>query len=215
MDLLSAEQVKQIKEAATAAGNEPGEALRSFGERQRDLWKENPHASEADLKGAVKSAVQAMINRARGPRRHADTRQATAESEAQRDAMRLPETRRATRQDVPGPPSGRMLRGTESEVKQIKEAAAAAGNEPGEALRSFGERQRDLRKENTHASEADLKGAVKSAVQAMINRARGPRRHADTRQATAESEAQRDAMRLPETRRATRQDVPGHQSRRV
>ena len=103
MDLLSAEQVKQIKEAAAAAGNEPGEALRSFGERLRDLRRENPHASEADLKEAVKSAVQAMINRARGPRRHADTRQATAESETQRDTVRLPETRRATRQDVPGP----------------------------------------------------------------------------------------------------------------
>ncbi len=37
MDLLSAEQVKQIKEAAVAAGNKPGEALRSFGERLRDL----------------------------------------------------------------------------------------------------------------------------------------------------------------------------------
>ena len=57
MDLLSVEQIKQIKEAAAAAGNEPGEALRSFGERLRDLRKENPHASEADLKEAVKSAV--------------------------------------------------------------------------------------------------------------------------------------------------------------
>jgi hypothetical protein len=76
-DLLSVEQIKQIKEAAAAAGNEPGEALRSFGERLRDLRKENPHASEADLKEVVKSAVQTMINRARGPRRHADTRQAS------------------------------------------------------------------------------------------------------------------------------------------
>ena len=43
MDLLSVEQIKQIKVAAAAAGNEPGEALRSFGERLRDLRKENPH----------------------------------------------------------------------------------------------------------------------------------------------------------------------------
>ena len=69
MDLLSVEQIKQIKEAATAAGSEPGEALRSFGERLRDLRKENPHASEADLKEAVKGAVQAMIAKARGQRR--------------------------------------------------------------------------------------------------------------------------------------------------
>jgi hypothetical protein len=56
MDLLSIEQIGQIKEAAAVAGNEPGEALRSFGERLRDLRKENPHASEADLKEAVKGA---------------------------------------------------------------------------------------------------------------------------------------------------------------
>ncbi len=124
MDLLSVEQIKQIKEAA---GNEPGENLRSFGERLRDLRKENPHASEADLKEAVKSAVQAMINRARGPRRHADTRQATAKSEAQRDAKGLPETRRATRQDVLGPPSGRMLRGAESEVIKHTTTSVASG----------------------------------------------------------------------------------------
>jgi hypothetical protein len=136
MDLLSAEQVKQIKEAAAAAGNEPGEALRSFGERLRDLRKENPHASEADLKEAVKSAVQAMINRARGPRRHADTRQATAESEAQRDTVRLPETRRTTRRDVPGPPSGRMLRGAESEVEQTHNYISRVGCNLHEAIRN-------------------------------------------------------------------------------
>ncbi len=73
MDLLSIEQIGQIKEAAAVAGNEPGEALRSFGERLRDLRKENPHASEADLKEAVKGAVQAMIAKARGQRRRADT----------------------------------------------------------------------------------------------------------------------------------------------
>jgi hypothetical protein len=39
----------------------------------RDLRKENPHASEADLKEAVKGAVQAMIAKARGQRRRTDT----------------------------------------------------------------------------------------------------------------------------------------------
>ena len=110
--------------------------MRSFGERLRDLRKENPHASEADLKEAVKSAVQAMISRTRGPRRHADTRQATAESEAQRDVMRLPETRRATRQDVPGPPSGRMLRGAESEVEQTHNYISRVGCNLHEAMRN-------------------------------------------------------------------------------
>ncbi len=59
MDLLSPEQVGQITEAAAAAGSEPRDALRSFGERLRDLRDENPHASEADLREVVKGAVQA------------------------------------------------------------------------------------------------------------------------------------------------------------
>jgi len=119
MDLLTPEQVAQITEAAAAAGSEPREALRSFGERLRDLRKENPHASEADLKEAVKGAVQAMIAKARGQRRRADTQRVAAESDTPRDVACLPETRRMTCQDVPGPPSGRMLRGAESEVEQM------------------------------------------------------------------------------------------------
>ena len=127
MDLLSVDQIKQIKEAAAAAGSEPGEALRSFGERLRDLRKENPQASEADLKEAVKGAVQAMIAKARGQRRRTDTQRVAAESGTPRDATRLPETRRMTRQDVPGPPSGRMLRGAESEVEQMHNTSVASG----------------------------------------------------------------------------------------
>ncbi len=136
MDLLSVEQIKQIKEAAAAAGSEPGEALRGFGERLRDLRKENPHASETDLKEAVKSAVQAMINKARGPRRRADKQQATAGSETPRVATRLPETRRVTRQDVPGPPSGRMLRGAESEVEQTHNYISRVGYNLHEAIQN-------------------------------------------------------------------------------
>jgi hypothetical protein len=127
MDLLSIEQIGQIKEAAAADGSEPGEALRSFGERLRDLRKENPHASEADLKEAVKGALQAMIAKARGQRRRADTQQLAAESDTPRDATRLPETRRMTRQDVPGPPSGRILRGAESEVEQMHNYISRTG----------------------------------------------------------------------------------------
>jgi hypothetical protein len=136
MDLLSVEQIKQIKEAAAAAGSEPGEALRSFGERLRDLRKENPHASETDLKEAVKSAVRAMINKARGQRQRANTQQATAESETPRDTTRLPERRRVTRQDVPRPPSGRMLRGTESEVEQTHSYISRVGYNLHEAIRN-------------------------------------------------------------------------------
>jgi hypothetical protein len=136
MDLLSMEQIGQIKEAAAAASSEPGEALRSFRERLRDLRKENPHASEADLKEAVKGAVQAMIAKARGQRRRADTQQAAAESETPRDTTRLPETRRMTRHDVPGPPSGRMLRGAESEVEQMHNYISRVGYNLHEAIRN-------------------------------------------------------------------------------
>jgi hypothetical protein len=82
----------------------------------RDLRNENPHANEADLREAVKGAVQAMIAKSRGHRRRVDTQRVAAESDTPRDVARLPETRRTTRQNVPGPPSGRMLRGAESEV---------------------------------------------------------------------------------------------------
>jgi hypothetical protein len=85
MDLVTPEQVAQIMEAAAAASSEPWEALRSFGERFRDLRNENPHASEADLKEAVKGAVQAMIAKARGQRQRADTQRAAAESDTPRD----------------------------------------------------------------------------------------------------------------------------------
>jgi hypothetical protein len=141
MDLLSVEQIKQIKEAAATAGSEPGEALRSFGERLRDLRKENPQASEADLKEAVKGAVQAMIAKARGQRRGTDTQRVAAESDTPRDVTRLPETRRMARQDVPGPPSGKMLRGAESEVEQMHNYISRIGCNLHEAIRS-----RDVRR---------------------------------------------------------------------
>ncbi len=108
MDLLKPEQVAQITEAAAAASSEPREALRSFGERLRDLRNENPHASEADLREAVKGAVQAMLAKSRGQRRRADTQRVGAESDTPRDVA-----------GIPGPPSGRMLLGAESEVEQM------------------------------------------------------------------------------------------------
>ena len=50
--------------------------------------------------------------------------------------MRLPETRRVTRQDVPGPPSGRMLRGAESEVEQTHNYISRVGCNLHEAIRN-------------------------------------------------------------------------------
>ncbi len=47
---MTPEQVGQITEAAAVAGSEPLDALRSFGERWRNLRDENPQASKADLR---------------------------------------------------------------------------------------------------------------------------------------------------------------------
>jgi hypothetical protein len=136
MDLLSTEQVAQITEAPAAAGSEPREALRSFGERLRDLGNENPHPSEADLREAVKGAVQAMIAKSRGQRQRADTQRVVAESDMPRDVARLPETHRTTHQDIPGPPSGRMLLGAESEVEQMHNYISRIGCNLHEAIRN-------------------------------------------------------------------------------
>ena len=48
-------------------------------------------------------AVQAMIAKSRGQRPRGDTQRVAAESDTPRDVVRLPETRRTTRQDIPGP----------------------------------------------------------------------------------------------------------------
>jgi hypothetical protein len=136
MDLFTLEQVGQITEAAAAAGNEPRDAPRSFGERLRDLRDQNPHASEADLREAVKGAVQAMITRSRYQRQRVGTQQVAAESDTPRDVSRLPETRRMARQDIPGPPSGRMHREVESEVEQMHNYIQSHRVQPHKAIRN-------------------------------------------------------------------------------
>jgi hypothetical protein len=59
-----------------------------------------------------------------------------AESDTPRDVARFPETHRMTRQDVPGPPSGRMLRGAESEVEQMHNYISRIGCNLHEAIRN-------------------------------------------------------------------------------
>ncbi len=168
----------QITEAAAAAGSEPLDALRSFGERLRDLREENPRASEADLREAVKSAVQAMIARSREQRQRAGTQRVAAEPDTPRDVLRLPEARRAARQDIPRPPSGRMLRGAESEVEQMHNYISRIGCNLHEAIRN---RDADLirsyrrvlhsgiaRAHETTNREADARGWDPAAVDGML-----------------------------------------------
>ncbi len=136
MDLLTLEQVGQVTEAATAAGSKPRDALRSFGERLRDLRDENPHASEANLREAVKGAVQAMIARSREQRQRVGAQRVAAESETPRDVLRLSEARRVARQDIPGPPSGRMLQGAGFDVEQMHNYISRIGCNLHEAFRN-------------------------------------------------------------------------------
>ncbi len=59
-----------------------------------------------------------------------------AESDMPREVARLPETRRTTRQDIPGPPSGRMLQGAESEVEQMHNYISRIGCNLHEAIQN-------------------------------------------------------------------------------
>jgi hypothetical protein len=175
MDLLTLEQVEQITEGA---GNEPQDALRSFGERLRGLRDKNPHASEADLREAVKGAVQAMIARSREQRQRVGTQRVAAESDTPRDVSRLPEARRLARQDIPGPPSGRMLQGAESEVEQMHNYISRIGcnlheaiwNRNADLIRNY---RRALhsgiaRAHETTNREADARGWGPAAVDGML-----------------------------------------------
>jgi hypothetical protein len=112
MGLLTPEQVRQIAIGVTGTDNEPMDALRSFNKR----LEENPQASIADLREAAKSAVQALITRAKTAKEQQwrpGTRPAVAAFEVPREVLHLPESRRAARQDIPGPPSaaGSGIRG--------------------------------------------------------------------------------------------------------
>jgi hypothetical protein len=61
--------------------------------------------------------------------------------EVPREALRLPEPRRAARQEIPGPPSGRTLRGASAEVMQLHNYINSIGTKLHEAI---GNRDVDL-----------------------------------------------------------------------
>jgi hypothetical protein len=119
-----------------------------------------------------------MIAKARGQRRRADTQRVAAESYTLRVVARLLETCRMTRQDVPGPPSGRMLRGAESEVEQMHNYISRIGCNLHEAIRN---RDADLIRsyrralhsgiagaQETTNREADARGWDPAAVNSML-----------------------------------------------
>jgi hypothetical protein len=141
-----------------------------------------------------------------------------AESDTPRDATRLPETRRVTRQDVPGPPSGRMLWGAESEVEQMHNYISHIGCNLHEAIRS---RDADLirsycralhsgiaRAHETTNREAGARGWGPAAVDCMMQ-------EVEESTATLLPEAEQVLMELEEEARANWEERAVYQATQV
>ncbi len=163
MGLLIPEQVRQITNAVTGTNNEPMDTLRSFNERLETLIEENPHASSADLKEAAESAVQALIAGAKNAKERQQKpvlQQTLAAFEVPREALHLPESRRAARQDIPGPPSGRTLRGAGSEVEQMHNYISRIGTN---LLEAIGNRDADLIRSYRRALNSGIARAHEAA----------------------------------------------------
>jgi hypothetical protein len=95
-----------------------------------------------------------------------------------REALSLPESRRTARQEIPGPPSGRMRRGAGSEVEQMHKYISSIGSKLHEAI---GNRDADLirsyhramnsgiaRAQEAATREADARGWDPNTVNSML-----------------------------------------------
>ena len=123
-----------------------------------------------------------------------------------------------TRQDVPGPPSGRMLQGTESEVEQTHNYISRVGynlhkairNRDAELIRSY---RRALhsgiaRAHETTNREAGARGWDPAAVDCMM-------REVDESTETLLPEAEQVLMELEEEARANWEERAIHQATQV
>jgi hypothetical protein len=138
--ILTPKQVRQITCAVTGTNKEPMEVLRGLNERLVILGEENPQASSAKLEQAAESAGQALIagaKNAKEQQRKPGPRQTLAAFEVLREALRLPESRRAAQKEIPGPPSGRTLRGAGSEVEQMHNYISSIGSKLHEAIKNL------------------------------------------------------------------------------
>ncbi len=177
MGILTQEQVRQIANAVAGTNKEPMELLRGLNERLVALGEENPQASSTALEQAAESAVQALVDSAKSARERQQKpgpQYMLAEFEVPREALRLPEPRRVTRQEIPGPPSGRTLRGASSEVEQVHNYISSIGSKLHEAI---GNRNADLIRalssgiahaQKVASREADARGWDPDAVDGML-----------------------------------------------
>jgi hypothetical protein len=164
MGLLTPDQVRRSHvqwRAPTTSPWTPEELQRETGDPQRE-----------------ESAVQALITGARNAKerqRKPGPRQTVAAFEVPREALHLPESRRAARQDIPGSPSGRTLRGAESEVELHQSNLngsnlnEAIGNRDANLIRSYRRVNLGIARAHEAANrDADARGWDPVAVDGML-----------------------------------------------
>jgi hypothetical protein len=91
--------------------------------------------------------------------------------EVLREALRLPESHRAARQEIPGPPSGRTLRGTGSEVEQMHNYISCIGSKLYEAI---GNQNADLIRSYRGALKSGIAHAQEAATREADDRGLDP-----------------------------------------
>jgi len=139
MGLLTREQLKRVANAVRGTTRGPMEALRGLSAQLVALSEGNPQVSSAELGKAAESAVQTLVSsarRAKEQQRQARLSNLPVASEVPRGALHFPEPCRTARQEIPGPPFGRTLRGASSEVEQMHNYINSIETKLHEAIRN-------------------------------------------------------------------------------
>jgi hypothetical protein len=122
MGLLTHEQVKRVANAVPGTAKGPLVVLKGLSAQLVALCEENPQVENAELEGAAENAVQTLVLSARRAKERAEQYRQPgkpATFEASTGALPLPDSRKTGRQEIPEQPSGRALRGANSEIKQL------------------------------------------------------------------------------------------------
>ncbi len=139
----------------------------------RDLREENPHASEADLREAVKGAVQSMIAKSTEQRQRVGTQRVAAESDMPREVLCLPEARRAPARTSPDPLPAECSGERDPRWNRCTTTSVASGatctRRSGTATRISSEATPGIaRAHETTNREADARGWDPAAVDVML-----------------------------------------------
>ncbi len=118
--------------------------------------------------------MQALIDGAKNAKERQwkpGPRQTLAAFEVPREALHLPESHRAARQEIPGPPSGRTLRGAGSEVEQMHNYISCIGSKLHKAI---GNHNADLIRSYRRALNSGIARAQEAATREADARGRDP-----------------------------------------